>query len=77
MFIYILHRTSGRLAEKEKACISPDYMISLKFGLKLDENCGSSSLLKMLTSGGLQSAPYDPQIELKESDMKVPYICST
>ncbi len=35
------------------AYIFPDYMLSLnmlQFGLKLDENCVSSSLLKILTS---------------------------
>ena len=29
---------------KGMACIVPDYMLSLRFCLKLDENCGSSSL---------------------------------
>ncbi len=56
----------GGSPEKVMACISAGYMLSLKFHcLKLKENWGSNihdikiSLLKILTSGILQSAPND------------------
>ncbi len=45
--------------------------------MKLNENGGSNSLLKILKLEILQSAPNNPQSELTEPDKwKVPYICS-
>ncbi len=45
-----------------------------KVWLKLNENYGSSSLLKMLTSGILQSAPIHLKLNSKNHIWKVPYI---
>ncbi len=44
---------------------SSDYHALHKVWLKLDEKCRSSSLLKILTSELLQSAPNDPKLDLK------------
>ncbi len=55
----------GRSPEKVMACISPGLHAFSKGWLKLNENCGTSSLLKMLTSGILQSAPNDLKLNKK------------
>ncbi len=56
----------GRSPEKVTACISPLSLHAFsEVWLKLDENCGSSSLLKMLTSEILQSAPNGPKLNSK------------
>ncbi len=59
----VIYLIFGRSPEKVMACISQGYMLSLK--LKLNENCGSSSLLKMLTAEILQGAPNDVKLNSK------------
>ena len=67
--IYI---TFGRSLKKLMTCISPGYILSLKFGWNWME--GSSSLLKMLTSDILQSALNYLKLNSKNQKWKVPYI---
>ena len=54
----------GGSPKKVTVCIPPsplpDYHALYKFCWELDENCGNSSLLKILTSDILQSASNDP-----------------
>ncbi len=45
--------------------------------LNLDENWGSSNLLKILTSEILQSAPNDSKLNSNDLTQKVPYIWSS
>ena len=45
-----------------------------KIWLKLIENCGCSSLLKILTSEILQIAPNDPKPNSRNQASKVPYL---
>ena len=58
--ILILYFLKFGTPTKEKACIHSWFSYVNKVCLKLDENCGSSSLLEILTSEILQSAPNDP-----------------
>ncbi len=57
----------GRSPEKVMACTLyfPGLHAFSKVWLELNENCGRSSLLKMLTSGILKSAPNDFKLNSK------------
>ncbi len=55
----------SRPAGKVMACILPRLHAFYKVWLKLDEHCGSSSLLNISTSKILHSAPNDPKLNSK------------
>ncbi len=62
------------------ACAPPppsDWHACHKVWLKLDENRGSSSLLKILTSEILQNAQNDPKLNSNDLTRNVPYIWSS
>ena len=65
------------IARKINSLYSQGLHAFSKVWLKWDDSLGSSSLLKILTSELLQSAPNDHQTEVKESDMKSTLQCST
>ncbi len=61
----------------KKRIFSPDYQAFNKAWLISDKNWGSSSLLKILTSEILQSAPNDPKLNSNDLTRKVLYIRSS
>ncbi len=63
-----------RIAKKLTDCINPDCHAFHKVWLKLDENCGSSSPLKILTLEILKSAPHDTKLNSNVLTRKLPYM---